>query len=306
MTIRKFLSTATLIVLVLAVGAGLYFSFIDPYTSRLVQARFGDLTQKESTVGELEDATYLLSPVNGGGIYHEGELTFEDYFANGSLVLDLAISSSGVAKLLHNVVADTHDVTINGNTLISSKLIKKFLFVSKDGTRVAVAVKDIDGVVTDPKSWRIFIADTVSRETWEIEGFGAVFIDTTTVLAFRQDGVFAVQYETGEETTYLNTPSILAHKAIAQSASGTKVAWTTIDGQAEVFEIIQNTESPMVRIASFKEVLGSLALSDENLYELEDKSSGGTSIVRYALFSNNESMQVRSLPSILAVRKFIP
>lgn len=301
---RKILSTLTLVLLVLIVGAGLYFSFLDPYMSRVIQMRVGDLMQTSSVSGELENVTYLLSPVNGGGIYRNGELTFEDYFANGSIVVDVVVFNSGTARLIHNVTTDTHDVIVNDKTILSSKLIKKSLFASEDGSRIAVAEKELEGLVTDPESWKVVIMDLVSGEAWNLDAFGAVFIDNETVLAFRDEGIVAVDYMSGEEEVYLELPSIITHTSLAQVDG--KVAWTTVDGRAEVFEVIRDAEVPMVKITSLNDIFGTIALSDKNLYELEQIPSGGTRIIRHGLYSNDEAEEVRSLPATLAIKKLIP
>jgi|GEM_PF-1662630 len=302
---RKTIPAITLVALVLLIAGALYYSFIDPYASRLVQARVGDLMDRESLPQELTDATYLLSPVNGGGIYREGQLSFEDYSENGSLLVDLASSEAGKAKLLHNPTTDTHDVLFNETILLSSDSIKKFLSVSDDGQRVSVAVKQ-EGVIASPSSWKVMILDSNTKQSWTIDAFGALFLDTDTVIAFRGDGVFAVDYETGEETLYLEDSVLVAYTNITQSADGEKIAWTTLEGKAEVYELIESAETPMMQISSLDNVFGAIALGDSYMYELMTTNAQGTKIVAHALYSNEPPQYVRSFPSVLAIKKLIP
>ena len=83
-------SVLTILGVVTLIGVGAYYFFIDPYSSRYLQFRFNDLMSAASVPGEISDATYLLTPANGGGIYHEGALNYEEYERSGSFVLDIA------------------------------------------------------------------------------------------------------------------------------------------------------------------------------------------------------------------------
>lgn len=304
----KHLLTVSFIALTLIIGAGLYFSFVDPYASRVIQARITDVFGKASMPEELKDAAYLLTAQNGGGMYSYADktLSFADYERNGSIVVDVAVFGGMTAKLLHNPVTDTHDVLVGDAILLSSALVKKFLFASKDGSRISVAVKDPEGAVTDPASWNVVIIDRASGAFWGVPAFGAVFLDPDTVLAFRADGVVAVDYETGEEVKYLDSPIILTHHAIAQSEDRTKIAWTTHDAEAFVYELSDSEHYPIRKIDAFFGVLGGIALSNEHLYELRRTKSGGTDVIQYTLRGDGSSRIVRSVPPILAIKKLIP
>lgn len=296
---------AIIIIAVLgAVVAGLYFLFIDAYISRTAQFKLNDIFSSSSIPEELSGAHYLLTPLNGGGIYTPEGLVYADYVTDGSLVLDYAEAGDTTSRLVYSPSTQMYEIRIGESVFLASELAKKSLFLSEDGMRVSVAVSKNRYGTPEALEWSTLIFDLTTGETWEVEGFSGVFKDKNNIYAFRADGVYLVEYETEVEVLILEQSTDYIYRSIGQNEERTKLAWVSFGNEAHVYEL---NESPVVQLVSlFSKVgiFGTIVLTDNNLYDLAPKESGGTTIIRHGIFTG-DTEQVRSLPGILSVSKLL-
>jgi hypothetical protein len=301
-------STLIIIGLSAALVAALYYFFIDPYSSRLLQFRFNDMLSAASMPEDIVHATYLLTPANGGGVYRGGSLSYDEYERNGSFVVDVAYVADREVELAFVPSSRLYVVMVDGESVYSSKSQLLHLFASADASRVAVAKRDSEAFFeTETSAWSVVVIDAATGATWEVGGFGAVFLDADTVLAFRSDGIAAVDYETGVEQMAKELPTSLVYPSITHSADGSKIAFTTLEKGLYVYDVINGDEVALALLKelTIEEVRSRVALTDENVYEIVLHEDGRTDLVRHAIFSE-DAARVRSLPSSLSTTKLIP
>ena len=293
-------STLIIIAVIAAVLVGLYYFLVDPYSSRLLQFRLNDMVSAASVPEDIADAAYLLTPANGGGIYRGGTLEYDAYERNGSFVVDIAYAAGREFQIVFDPASRSYVVTADGAPVFSSPTQLLHLFVSPDAGRIAVAKRNAESVFeAEPSAWDVVVIDAASGATWDVEGFAAVFLNPGTLLAFRADGIAAVYYESGIEEAALDLATALVYPSIAQTSDASKVAWTTLDGDLYVYDVLQSAGVGLAELKSGKteEIRSRVALTDANVYEIVLREDG--------IFSD-EAAQVRSLPSSLSTTKLIP
>jgi hypothetical protein len=294
-------AVAVLVAIGLVVAA-LYFAFVDPYWSRLIQAKATELVSPAPA--DLADARYLLEPGNGGGEYAGGRLDYSAYAADGSIVLGIASASGTDAKLLYRQRTNTFDIVVNGETLVSSPAYKRSLAVAPDGSMIAYA--ECETVQLVSACFKVRAAAVGGGEATEAgSGAAAEFLDAHTLITLGADGAFAVDLSTGEATAVMPEapPFLSADLHVVRSPSGSKVAWAHEHGDfsgAEVYEVTSGASWSFAPVASFTGVRGSIALTDENLYEARP-TEDGTQLIQRSLAPASEPKVVRSFPGILAV-----
>jgi hypothetical protein len=304
---RNSLAITLVVLVVLAlVVAALYFVLVDPYQSRLIQFRVGNYLSAKHLPADISDASYLLSPLNGGGIYEKGNLWYPDYVHNGSLVIDIARGGGTEAKLLFNPTTKSYDTVVNGKVVHSSQGTSKFLFVSPDGSRVSVTEKKSNGLVAFPDAWDSVVIDISSGTTWEVPAFAAPFLAKDTVLAFESSGIIAFNFETNTQTPVLATPIAVAYSAVTENKDGSSIAWVNEKGVASVYRV-ESDRSALTFVAGVNDITGPIALTDNNLYELAPRKGGGTNVLEHSLSSPDQAPTlIRSFPTVLALAKLIP
>lgn len=295
------------VLVIVAVGAGLYYFLVDPYMSRVIQLKLNDFAHSASIPEDLAEAKYLLSPQNGGGVYVHGELMYPDYVETGSIVTDMAIVGETEAKIRYEPVKRTHELVVNGQQLFSHPQVLRHLFLSPNGTHLSLAVMDGEGAtVNAPESWTLRVIHTETGEVTEQEGFAGVFVDDNTLLVFRAEGVYGVDLSTGEEVVVSEAPITGAYTSLSFHKETSKIAWMTPFGTAFVSELLREPSLTILPIAQFAGAQGPLTLTEENLYILVAEERGGTRMFQQPIFSEAGATLVRAFPEILGMAKLIP
>jgi hypothetical protein len=308
-SIAKVLAILIVIGLVLA---GLYFYFVDPYMSRLLQARVGDFMTKNSLPEDLGGAAYLLSPLNGGGVYADGELDYSEYAADGSITMELASASGVEAKIVYRQYTSLIDVVADGTVLLSSNELKRSLAVSPDGTKVAVAVCKERDRQAPIDCWHVVVIDINSKESSTLgAAVATTFLDDGTVLALNPNGGFAVDIASRSSSSLFSDipPFISTATYLARSEDGSLLAWAEQIGPlsfdaAAVYAISRDPSWKAEKIASFRGITGPVALTNENMYEIAYED--GKSVLAQHPLDGSPERTVRVFPSILSLAQLIP
>lgn len=291
------------------VFAALYYLFIDPYTSRLLQARAGDVMMGSAS-SEVKDAWYLLSPPNGGGVYHNGELEFSDYIKDGSIVTDIAVADDGetVARIKYSPDGTSSGVSVNGIDITASEALKGSLAISPNGTRVSFASVEHRTAMAEHDSWRMNVVDVNSREQKEYEGFAGAFVTDEEILLYRQDGVHLVNVVSGADTHVVKKIFLLPNLVrTALSQNRDHFAWSEGGNDAsvtKVYEIRTVPEIFVMQVGEIPAVRGPIAVTEESVYSLA-REGDSTKLTKHA-FTGGGVAVIRTFPSILNVIKIIP
>jgi hypothetical protein len=295
------------IAIVVFVIAGLYYLLIDPYTSRVVQARMSELLAG-SPPKDLESARFLLTPSNGGGIYTAGSLMYEDYAKDGSIVADIAESEGILAKIAYAPDGMKSRVFVDGKEIISSQTIKRSLTLSPNGRYVAYSEKDPGTEAYQHAQWRVQVVEVATGVTTEHEGFAVMFVSDAEMLVAKADGVYGVNIASGEDQKLIDRIFAVPHKtSIAVSNTYDMFAWVEADGeirQAKTYSVRFSPDWFVAETGSFTGVYGSVAVTQDHLYVLAQK--GETVELRQYPVTGGESVTVRTFPTILSVHKLLP
>lgn len=295
------------VALVVVLIAGLYYLFIDPLTSRLAQARIGEV-MSGTPPEDLQEAHFLLTPSNGGGIYSESGIDYEEYAKDGSIVADITHAEASFAKLAYAPDGTTSKISVNGATIIASPTIKRSLALSPNGTYIAYAEKEIGTEPYQHASWRVQVIEIATGNRTEYDGFAVVFVGDEEMLVAKVDGVYAVHHSSKEEQKVIDKLFPAPHQTyVAVSNTHDTFSWT------ENVEGIKHTKTYSVRFApewfvselgSFDEVAGSIAVTQDHLYVLSPK--GESVELRQYPVTGGESEMIRTFPKILSVNKLLP
>lgn len=292
---------------VVLVVVGLYYLFIDPFTSRLVQARAGEVLAG-TPPKDLADARFLLTPSNGGGIYTAGGLMYEEYVKDGSIVADIAGTEEMLATIAYAPDGLTSKVSVNGNVVVSSESIKRSLTLSPSGAYVAYSEKDPGTEAYQHEQWRVQVVEVATGLATAYEGFAVVFVSDKEVLVTRVDGVYGITLESGEDVKLVDKIFTVPHKtSIAMSDTFDTFAWIEADGdvrRAKTYSVRFSPDWFVAETGSFEGMYGSIAVTQDHLYVLSQKGEA-VELLQYPV-SGGEAESIRTFPKILSVNKLLP
>ncbi len=300
---RKALLIAIVILVFLALGA--YFYFVDPYTSRLTQARVHDALNASSMPSELREAVYLLAPQNGGALYQNGSLTYEEYKKDGSLVLDYAKSGSTEAKIVYRPLTNIYDLVINDVVIHSGTGYKKSLDVSPLGTSVGVAVLT-EGATGAMADWNVLLFNTVTGTELVREGVAGAFLGDDAFIVVRKDGMYAV-FPDGGEGQVLERPFTSSRIVVSAQKSGMYFAYAEASPSSQagiLYEVIRGGSAiSLVERTGFSAGFTEIAIGTDALYGLTASQDGRISLFQIPLKANQGQSVVRTYEKNLAPTK---
>lgn len=260
-----------LLVIVLLIGAGAYYYFADPYASRLLQARVGDFMHAAATPDEIEHAAFVLSANNGGGIYQQGKLIYDDYVADGSIVTDLALAGTSKAKTVFQPTTETSSVFVDDEQVYSSLGTIQSLAISPDAAHIAFATlsESMEGLTAN---WQVVVIEVATQETVTMPGLAVTFLDNETPLVIREDGAYAVMLGSGEEYEFIAEEFTSSDVLLARASDADRLVVSQASQETHYSAVYEldyiDSRWVATELNRFDSVATDVAVTHEGLYLL--------------------------------------
>lgn len=297
---RLLITILTILVLVAVLGV-LYYFFGDGQRSRESQAHLMGLrTAGAELPQEIENASFLLWPINGGGLLTLNDL---DY----SLSKDQKVPEEHVRQGEHQAIiakvhgtdATTWQVIVGTEVVVESADRIRSLALSPAGTHVAFARLTAGAETDSTKGWKVVLVSLATGEEQVLgDGFAAAFFNDETLLRFSPSGITLESLDGEALASFSEAFASVVPTVLATDRS--RVAF--MRGNNAVILNIDLDAGTMTERTRFL-ILSplSLEMSGEALYAVRVTKDGGTEIARYPFIGNDVGKIMVTFPPQLAI-----
>lgn len=288
-----------LLLVVLAAALGVwYFAFVDGERSRMVQAYLiGMRSSMAGIPAEVENASFLLWPRNGGALYTMPWLDYS-WYKNDKLLSEhvRAGELQAVIARVRGSSEGAHEVIVGDRVVVESMTRLRGLSLAPDGRFVSFArhLPGTDAALSG--SWEAVIVDLSTGDERVLgSGFAAPFVGAGAVARFSPEGIEVADAAGAPLSSFPETFASVV--PVAAAADGSRLSF--MREQSAVVLHVDAASAQLEQIASFRIPLPlSLEVGAEALYAVRMSPDGGTEVVRFGFDDGTEEVVVKFPPQL--------